>query len=262
MNFWTLIKEAFSPQARTSSSSEHEIFHFSFQKPFFFPPGSVFVFLFRTSTRKPSGTFLSLLFRFLQLQVHELIDVSDSEEEKTTVQRNAALSSHATISSSEKMGTGKVEENSESIFKCESMEVSSAILPDLARKDSTRGHSKAVGQPYRVGEAVLKENGGNDVKVMGVTDKSAVGLEDRIEIAEVMSLASVQQSAAVGQCRAQRSSGEPLTRLVRGGEVEKERMEVPPAAAVVQPSRPDLCHSLQHLYRDHANSILEFSHKE
>ncbi len=183
--------------------------------------------------------------------MHELIDVSDSEEDKPTVQNNAALSVQASISSSEKMGTAKVEENSESIVKCESMALSSAISPDLARKDSTR-----------VGGAVLKENGGGtDVKVMGVTGKSAdPGLEDRIEIAEVMSLQPVQQSAAVGQCRTQRSSGEPLTRLVRGGEVEKERMEVP--AAVVSPQRPDLCRSLQHLYRDHANSILEFSHKE
>ncbi len=191
--------------------------------------------------------------------MHELIDVSDSEEDKTAVQRNAALSSHAIIPSSEKKGTAKVEENFESIVKCESIEVSPAILPDLARKDSTRGHSKAVGQPYRVGEAVLKEDGGStDVKVMGVTGKSAVvGPEDRIEIAEVMSLQSVQQSAAIWQCRAQRSNGEPLTRLVRGGEVEKEKIVVP---AAVQ--RPDLCHSLQHLYRDHANSILEFSHKE
>ncbi len=190
--------------------------------------------------------------------MHELIDVSDSEEDKTTVQRNAALSLHATMSSSEKKGTAKVDENSESIVKCESIEVSAAISPDLARKDSTRGHSEAVGQPYRVVEAVLKENDGStDVNVMGVTGKSAVGLKDRIEIAEVMSLQSVQQSAAVGQCRTQRSSGEPLTRLVRGGEVEKENIVVP---AAVQ--RPDLCHSLQHLYRDHANSILEFSHKE
>ncbi len=180
--------------------------------------------------------------------------------------RNAAFSSHATISTSEKMETAikssEVKEISEGVFKAEGIEVSSAILPDLARKDSTRGYSKAVGQPYRVGEAVSKENGGStDVKVMGVTGKSAVPcLEDRIEIAEVMSLQSVQQSAAVGQCRAQRLSGEPLTRLVRGGEIEKESTEVP--AAVVQPSRPDLCHSLQHLYQDHANSILEFSHKE
>ncbi len=192
--------------------------------------------------------------------MHELIDVSDSEEDKPTVQRNAALSSYATISTSEKIGTAKVEENFESIVKCESIEVSPAMSPDFARKDSRRGHSKGVGQPYRVGEAVLKENGGNtDVKVMGVMGKSAVGLEDRIEIAEVMSLESVQQSAAIGQCRAQRLSGEPLTRLVRGGEVEIEKIVVP---AAVQPQRPDLCHSLQHLYRDHANSILEFSHKE
>ena len=194
--------------------------------------------------------------------MHELIDVSDSEEDKTTVQCNASFSSHVTMSSSKKKGTAKVEENSESIVKCESLEVSPAIPPDLAREDSTGGHSKAVGQLYPVGEAVLKENGGStDVKVMGVTGKSAdPGLEDRIEIAEVMSLQSVPQSAAIGQCCAQRLSGEPLTRLVRGGEVEKESMEV--SAAVVQPQRPDLCHSLQHLYQDHANSILEFSHKE
>ncbi len=139
-----------------------------------------------------------------------MIDVSDSEEDKTTVQHNAAFSSHATISSSEMMETAikssEVKEISEGVFKCESIEVSSAISHDLARKDSTRGHSKAVGQPYRVDEAVLKENdGGTDVKVMDVTEKSAVvGLEDRIEIAEVMSLQSVQQSAAIGQCRAQR----------------------------------------------------------
>ncbi len=169
------------------------------------------------------------------------------------------------------MSSPEVKEKSEGVFKCESIDVSSAILPDLARKDSTGGsshlycetaNSKAFGRPDRLGEAVLKENGGStDVKVMGVTGKSAdPGLEDRIEIAEVMSLQSVPQSAAIGQCCAQRLSGEPLTRLVRGGEVEKESMEV--SAAVVQPQRPDLCHSLQHLYRDHANSILEFSHKE
>ncbi len=206
--------------------------------------------------------------------MYELIDVSDSEEDKTTVQHNAAFSSHATMSSSEKAGTAikssEVKENSGDVVKYESMEMSSAISPDLARKDSTGGsshlycetvNSKAFGRPDRLGEAVSKENGGStDVKVTGVTEKSAVGLEDRIEIAEVMSLQSVQQSAAMRQCRTQRSSGEPLTRLVRGGEVEKESTEVP--AAVVQPSRPDLCHSLQHLYRDHANSILEFSHKE